>query len=81
MLAHRLPVCAGLAFWSKHHPVFSGIHINEFKSGYPDAVTVISHYELPRLKKLINDIDPHAFVVVSETLEVMGRNIGNQPHW
>jgi uncharacterized membrane-anchored protein YitT (DUF2179 family) len=43
--------------------------------------TVISHQELPRLKKLIDDIDPLAFVVVSDTLEVMGRGIGNQPHW
>jgi uncharacterized membrane-anchored protein YitT (DUF2179 family) len=43
--------------------------------------TVISHQELPRLKKLIDDIDPQAFVVVSDTLEVMGRGIGNQPHW
>jgi len=43
--------------------------------------TVISHQELPRLKKLINEIDPQAFVVVSDTLEVMGRDIGNQPHW
>jgi uncharacterized membrane-anchored protein YitT (DUF2179 family) len=43
--------------------------------------TVISHQELPRLKNLINDIDPQAFVVVSDTLEVMGRGIGNQPHW
>ena len=43
--------------------------------------TVISHQELPRLKKLVNDIDPQAFVVVSDTLEVMGRGIGNQPHW
>ena len=43
--------------------------------------TVISHQELPRLKKLINNIDPQAFVVISDTLEVMGRKIGNQPHW
>ena len=43
--------------------------------------TVISHQELPRLKNLINDIDPQAFVVVSDTSEVMGRGIGNQPHW
>ena len=43
--------------------------------------TVISHQELPRLKKLIDGIDPKAFVVVSDTLEVMGRGIGNQPHW
>jgi uncharacterized membrane-anchored protein YitT (DUF2179 family) len=41
---------------------------------------VILHQELPRLKKMINDIDPRAFVVVSDTLEVMGHKIGNQPH-
>ena len=41
---------------------------------------LISHQKLPRLKKLINDIDPQAFFVVSDTLEVLGRNIGNQPH-
>jgi uncharacterized membrane-anchored protein YitT (DUF2179 family) len=42
--------------------------------------TLISHQELPRLKKLIDHIDSQAFVVVSDTLEVMGPNIGNQPH-
>jgi uncharacterized membrane-anchored protein YitT (DUF2179 family) len=25
--------------------------------------------------------DPQAFLVVTETLEVMGKGIGNQPHW
>jgi uncharacterized membrane-anchored protein YitT (DUF2179 family) len=30
---------------------------------------------------LIRKIDPEAFVVVTETLEVMGKSIGNQPHW
>ena len=43
--------------------------------------TVISHQELPRLKKLISDIDNEAFVVVGDTLETMGGGIGNQPHW
>ncbi|UCF94163.1 MAG: YitT family protein [Desulfobacterales bacterium] len=43
--------------------------------------TVISFQELPRLKKLIQEIDRDAFVVVSDTLEVMGKGIGNQPHW
>ena len=43
--------------------------------------TVISRQELPRLKQLINEIDSQAFVVVSDTLEVMGNGIGNQPHW
>ena len=43
--------------------------------------TVITFRELSRLKPVINQIDPEALVVVSETLEVMGQRIGNQPHW
>ena len=43
--------------------------------------TVIAFRELPRLKEMIRRIDPDAFVVVTDTLEVMGHRIGNQPHW
>ena len=43
--------------------------------------TVVAFQELPRLKRLIRNIDPNVFMVVSETLEVMGVRIGNQPHW
>ena len=43
--------------------------------------TVITFRELPQLKKLILSVDPDAFVVVTDTLEVMGQRIGNQPHW
>ncbi|KMY68925.1 hypothetical protein AAU61_04985 [Desulfocarbo indianensis] len=43
--------------------------------------TVISFNELGRLKKLIRRLDPDAFVVVTDTMEVMGLDIGNQPHW
>jgi uncharacterized membrane-anchored protein YitT (DUF2179 family) len=43
--------------------------------------TVITFRELSRLKQLVSTIDPDAFVVVSDTLEVMGQRIGNQPHW
>jgi len=43
--------------------------------------TVITYRELARLKRLITDIDPDAFVVVTDTMEVMGQRIGNQPHW
>jgi uncharacterized membrane-anchored protein YitT (DUF2179 family) len=43
--------------------------------------SVMTFQELARLKELIRKIDPEAFVVVSETLEVMGKRIGNQPHW
>jgi uncharacterized membrane-anchored protein YitT (DUF2179 family) len=52
-------------------------------SGEPTDViyTVIAFRELASLKKLINQFDPHAVVVVSDTAEVMGHRIGNQPHW
>ena len=43
--------------------------------------TVITFRELPRVKDIVRETDPEAFVVVHETLEVMGHRIGNQPHW
>jgi len=43
--------------------------------------SVITLTELSRFKELVRKIDSDAFVVVSETLEVMGKRIGNQPHW
>ncbi|MGD8263152.1 MAG: YitT family protein [Desulfobacterales bacterium] len=43
--------------------------------------SVITFAELSRFKAMIRKIDPDAFVVVAETLEVMGKGIGNQPHW
>jgi uncharacterized membrane-anchored protein YitT (DUF2179 family) len=43
--------------------------------------TVITFRELTRVKRLISGIDPNAFVVVTDTLEVMGQRIGNQPPW
>ncbi len=43
--------------------------------------SVITFQELARFKDLIRKLDPDAFVVITETLEVMGQNIGNQPHW
>ena len=63
-----------------------GVTILQGKGGYTGnemqiLYTVIAFQELPRLKRLIRDIDPHVFVVVSDTLEVMGARIGNQPHW
>ncbi len=43
--------------------------------------TVVTFSELSRFKEAIRKIDPEAFVVVNDTLEVMGKRIGNQPHW
>lgn len=43
--------------------------------------TVVTIMELGQLKKLIQNIDQDAFVVISNTMEVMNYRIGNQPHW
>jgi len=63
-----------------------GVTILKGRGGYTGEdiqilYTVISMRELPRLKDLVRKIDPDVFVVVSDTLEVMGTRIGNQPHW
>lgn len=43
--------------------------------------TVITFRHLGLMKQIIRNIDPDAFVVVHDTLEVMNYRIGNQPHW
>ncbi len=43
--------------------------------------SVVTFQELSRFKEMIRNHDPAAFMVVTETLEVMGKGIGNQPHW
>ena len=43
--------------------------------------TVVSLTGLGELKRLILRIDPDAFVVVSDTQEVIDQRIGNQPQW
>ena len=43
--------------------------------------SVVTFSEISRFKEMVKKIDPQAFVVVTETLEVMGHGIGNQPHW
>ena len=63
-----------------------GVTIVQGEGGYTGKplhilYTVITITELSRFKEIIRKIDPHAFVVVTETLEVMGKRIGNQPHW
>lgn len=63
-----------------------GVTIIEGRGGFTGQkgcilYTVITFQELARAKEIIRRLDPQAFVVVSETLEVMGHRIGNQPHW
>lgn len=42
---------------------------------------VVNFREIGSLKRTIRSIDPDAFVVVTDTLEVMNYRIGNEPHW
>ncbi len=43
--------------------------------------TVVTFRELGLLKRIVREADPAAFVVVTDTREVMGNRIGNQPPW
>lgn len=63
-----------------------GVTIMQGEGGYTGQrlhvlYSVITLTELSRFKEMIRKIDPQAFVVVTETLEVMGKGVGNQPHW
>jgi len=52
-------------------------------TGHPLRIlySVITFQELSRFKDMVRQHDPQAFLVVTETLEVMGKGVGNQPHW
>jgi uncharacterized membrane-anchored protein YitT (DUF2179 family) len=63
-----------------------GVTIVRAQGGFTGQEThilysVVTFQELSRLKDIVRRIDPRAFVVVTETMEVMGYGIGNQPHW
>ncbi|XOF32481.1 MAG: YitT family protein [Candidatus Electrothrix sp. YB6] len=42
---------------------------------------VVQLREIGLLKRIVHRIDPDAFVVISDTQEVINYRIGNQPHW
>jgi len=52
-------------------------------SGEPEKLiyTVVTIREMARVKSLVRRTDPDAIVVISDTLEVVGQRVGNQPHW
>jgi uncharacterized membrane-anchored protein YitT (DUF2179 family) len=63
-----------------------GVTIVNGEGGYSGSelkilYSVITFQELSRFKEMVRQRDPNAFVVVTETLEVMGKGVGNQPHW
>jgi len=57
--------------------VYRGVTVMDSVGGFSNErsnviITVISRYELTEVKTLIEEIDPEAFVNITETLEVMG---------
>jgi len=68
------------------HEINRGVTVIQGQGAYTGKeekilYTVLSFREVSRMKQLIRGIDSKAFVVVSDTLEVMGHRIGNQPQW
>lgn len=65
--------------------VYRGVTVIDSVGGYSKEksnviLTVISRYELTEVKNLIEEIDPEAFVNITETLEVMGLFHRKQHH-
>jgi uncharacterized membrane-anchored protein YitT (DUF2179 family) len=63
-----------------------GVTIIEGQGGFTHKkehilYAVIPLTEIGQFKRIVQSIDPAAFVVISDTLEVMNYRIGNQPHW
>ena len=66
--------------------IHRGVTILRGEGGYSQheqkiLYTVLTFRELATLKAIVRRSDPDAFVVVTDTTEVMGHRIGNQPHW
>jgi uncharacterized membrane-anchored protein YitT (DUF2179 family) len=66
--------------------IHRGVTILRGEGGYSHReqqilYTVVNFRELATLKQIVRLHDPAAFVVVTQTTEVMGHRIGNQPHW
>jgi len=78
---HAKEICQGIL-----QEINRGVTILRGEGGYTGKeeqilYTVITFRELSQLKRMIRRVDPGAFMVVSDTLEVMGYRIGSQPHW
>ena len=68
------------------HRLNRGVTEIPFRGGFTGEegsmiYTVVTFQELSRLKELVYQEDSDPFMVVSDTLEVAGARIGNQPHW
>ncbi|MDX2446125.1 MAG: YitT family protein [Desulfobacterales bacterium] len=68
------------------HRMNRGVTLLHGQGGYSGKAekilyAIVSMRELHRIKRIAQNIDPGSFLVVQDTLEVMGQGIGNQPHW
>ncbi len=43
--------------------------------------SVLNRKDIPLLKKIVIEIDPNAFITIMGASDVVGVDIGNQPHW
>ena len=83
-----LPISAQWKEISKKilHEINRGLTIIKGQGGYTGReeqiiYTVITFREYVQLKGMVKRVDPRAFMVVTETLDVMGHRIGTEPHW
>lgn len=66
--------------------IHRGVTIIRGQGGYSGReqrilYTVVTFQEVAALKQIVRREDSAAFVVVTDTVDVMGQRIGNQPHW
>lgn len=63
-----------------------GVTVIPAKGGFsgmdkPIIYTVMTFRDISRLKRLVRSIDPDAFIIINDTMEVLGAGMGNVPQW
>ena len=63
-----------------------GITLLQGKGGYSHQdqsviLSVVSNRELPKIEKLVHQIDPDAFMIVSRVSEVLGRGFSSKKQY
>lgn len=43
--------------------------------------TVVTFRDISRLKRLVREVDPDAFIVINDTMEVVGASLSSAPQW
>ena len=44
-------------------------------------LSVVTMIEMGRIKQIITTIDPHAFIIINDTLDVVGSSVGQRMRW